>query len=597
MAALVIFISSDLSDESVKSSILRVILIDDSESDTEMPERHVSPAPHAAMLARPCRALIARKSVRPLPYHRLPLRYTSHHLDHFTSGSSSDHSSSDHSSSGHFTLDHSSSGHSILVHFLFGYTPPVTTITDLSTPSRFVYSSLARTLRYREAYRHWRSASLSTMYPPTTSELSAGDSSSESSAGPSRKRCRSLAATVTSYIHASRTLVPSRVDLLPHRKRFRDSISLKDSVEEDNVEEDIDTDVLTDIEANAMAVEVAADLDIKAGVEAGIGMKVESSDRGTIEFGVDMVARNNIPDGMLMPDAVEHLDEVVQDIYRHVMEIPLQRVEDIETGHRHLEVESLIVGGERSSLLDQVASLERSNTRLRGTLMMESVRADRELMKLMTEVYYLRHGIQKTESELWNLTVKNNDLATYTQRFQELTMMCTKMVPEEDDRVKKFIGGLPDNIQGNVIAAEPTRLQDAVRIANNLMDQKLKGYDVKNAKNKRRAYMAGNNGKRGYARPLFYCNKCKLQHEGSCTVKYVKCNKVGHMPRDCMNDVVATATQRAQVVNQWVPTCFECGRQGHYRNECPKLKNQTRRNKAGKKTNEARGKAYMLEGG
>ncbi|GKA50848.1 putative reverse transcriptase domain-containing protein [Tanacetum coccineum] len=53
------------------------------------------------------------------------------------------------------------------------------------------------------------------------------------------------------------------------------------------------------------------------------------------------------------------------------------------------------------------------------------------------------------ESELWNLTVKNNNLATYTQRFQELTMMCTKMVPEEEDRVQKFIGGLLDNIQGN----------------------------------------------------------------------------------------------------------------------------------------------------
>ncbi|GKB99807.1 hypothetical protein Tco_0985944 [Tanacetum coccineum] len=58
-------------------------------------------------------------------------------------------------------------------------------------------------------------------------------------------------------------------------------------------------------------------------------------------------------------------------------------------------------------------------------------------------------------------------------------MMCTKMVPEEEDRVEKFIGGLPNNIQGNVIAAEPTKLQDAVRIANNLMDQKLKGYVVK----------------------------------------------------------------------------------------------------------------------
>ncbi|GJS68891.1 reverse transcriptase domain-containing protein [Tanacetum coccineum] len=86
----------------------------------------------------------------------------------------------------------------------------------------------------------------------------------------------------------------------------------------------------------------------------------------------------------------------------------------------------------------------------------------RELMKLMTEVYCPRNEVQKMETELWNLIVKNNDLAAYTQRFQELTMMCTKMVPEEEDQVKKFIGGLPNNIQGNVIAAEPTRLQDAV---------------------------------------------------------------------------------------------------------------------------------------
>ncbi|GJT72427.1 reverse transcriptase domain-containing protein [Tanacetum coccineum] len=105
----------------------------------------------------------------------------------------------------------------------------------------------------------------------------------------------------------------------------------------------------------------------------------------------------------------------------------------------------------------------------------------RELMKLITEVYCPRNEIQKMETKLWNLTVKNNDLTAYTQRFQELTMMCTKMVPEEEDRVEKFIGGLPDNIPGNVIAAELTRLQDAVRIANNLMDQKLKGYAIRNA--------------------------------------------------------------------------------------------------------------------
>nr|GEW89323.1 hypothetical protein [Tanacetum cinerariifolium] len=178
---------------------------------------------------RPCRVLIVRKSVRPLPFYRLALRYTSHHLDHFTSGSSSGHSSLDHSSSGHFV-----SGHS-----LYGHTPLDTTITDSSTPL-------------------------------TTSESSAGDSFFKSSHRPSRKRCRSPAAIVTSSIHATRALVPSRTNLLLSCKRFRDFISPKDS------KEDIDTDVLEDIEANAKAVEVAVVRDVVAEVDACIDMEVDA---------------------------------------------------------------------------------------------------------------------------------------------------------------------------------------------------------------------------------------------------------------------------------------------------------------------------------
>ncbi|GJV07313.1 putative reverse transcriptase domain-containing protein [Tanacetum coccineum] len=40
---------------------------------------------------------------------------------------------------------------------------------------------------------------------------------------------------------------------------------------------------------------------------------------------------------------------------------------------------------------------------------------------------------------------------------------------------------------------------------------------------------------------------------------------------------------------------FECGKQGHYRSECPKLKNQNRGNQA--EISEARGRVYALRGG
>ena len=106
-------------------------------------------------------------------------------------------------------------------------------------------------------------------------------------------------------------------------------------------------------------------------------------------------------------------------------------------------------------------------------------------MKLMTEVYCPRNEIQKMETELWHLAVKSNDLMAYTRRFQELILLCTRMVPDEEMRVERYIEGLSDNIQGSVIAAEPTRLQDAIRIAGKLMDEKLKAY-ARSAENKRK---------------------------------------------------------------------------------------------------------------
>ncbi|GKB70822.1 hypothetical protein Tco_0932234 [Tanacetum coccineum] len=64
--------------------------------------------------------------------------------------------------------------------------------------------------------------------------------------------------------------------------------------------------------------------------------------------------------------------------------------------------------------------------------------------------------------EIWEFKVKGTDLASYTQRFQELALMCGRMFPEVSDKNEKYVGGLPDMIHGSVMASKPKTMQDTI---------------------------------------------------------------------------------------------------------------------------------------
>ncbi|GJV84722.1 reverse transcriptase domain-containing protein [Tanacetum coccineum] len=69
-----------------------------------------------------------------------------------------------------------------------------------------------------------------------------------------------------------------------------------------------------------------------------------------------------------------------------------------------------------------------------------------ELKRLLTNKYCPRTEIRKMEEELYNLSVKGNDLKPYVRRFQELTTLCPNMVPNNEKLLEAFIERSTRNI-------------------------------------------------------------------------------------------------------------------------------------------------------
>ncbi|GJV02205.1 putative reverse transcriptase domain-containing protein [Tanacetum coccineum] len=218
------------------------------------------------------------------------------------------------------------------------------------------------------------------------------------------------------------------------------------------------------------------------------------------------------------------------------------------------------------------------------------------LRKKMTNKYCSRNEMKKLEAELWNLKMKGTDVIGYNQHFQELALLCVRMFPEESDKIKRYVGRLPNMIHGNIVASKPKTMQEAVEMATELMDKKVSTIAERQAENKRkfentsrnnqnqqqqnkrqnigRAYTAGTDEKKPYGGSKPLCAKCNYHHDGPCAPKCHKCNKFGHFAHDCRSAGNANNTnnQRGTGSGQ-KPTCFECGVQGHFKRECPKLKN------------------------
>ncbi|GJS43192.1 putative reverse transcriptase domain-containing protein [Tanacetum coccineum] len=108
------------------------------------------------------------------------------------------------------------------------------------------------------------------------------------------------------------------------------------------------------------------------------------------------------------------------------------------------------------------------------------------------------------------------------------------------------------------------------------------------------AYTAGNSDRKSYAGSKPLCSKCNYNHEGPCLPKCSNCKRVGHLAKDCRSRPANANNNNRNNNNnnQKGNGCYECGAQGHFRRNCPKLRNNDRGNQAG--NDRAPAKVYVV---
>ncbi|GJT14159.1 reverse transcriptase domain-containing protein [Tanacetum coccineum] len=175
-----------------------------------------------------------------------------------------------------------------------------------------------------------------------------------------------------------------------------------------------------------------------------------------------------------------------------------------------------------------------------------------------------------------NFTVNNTTPMTQAVINRMIVQRVTDALAKYETQRNSNVNGDTSNNSGSgprelaLMCRRPKTMQEAIEFANELMDKKIRALTKRQAENKRKHMMK---------------TQCH------------KCNIFGHLASDyrtfARENVATTHNQRATRAIQKGTGCYECGSQGHFKRECPKLKKNNRGNQ-NRGNGNAQARAYGL---
>nr|GEY51449.1 hypothetical protein [Tanacetum cinerariifolium] len=216
-----------------------------------------------------------------------------------------------------------------------------------------------------------------------------------------------------------------------------------------------------------------------------------------------------------------------------------------------------------------------------------------EVKQIMTDEFCPTEEVQRLEDELRHPKLKDMNIAAYTERFNELALLCLDAILNEKKKVKLYNKGLPKIIKGETTSSRPVTLNEARKWENN---NRGNNNNNNNNNHNRGNYQnnnhhnQNNNRRQNNARTLTTaqntginqtrvtpkCNRCKKCHFHQCPSRCENCGKIGHKAKDCRGKNVApSAVVQPNIV------CYSCGEKVHKSSECPKKSDQRGRNMQG----------------